>query len=171
MHKDPEYPEVPYLFLRMLFSSPDVLDFTQCRLLTPDMSMANASDLNIPPPQFTSLESLHLKGQFDWNIVDIDYSSPLFIHTPRLSELRLFDTGFITEFQLPLEQIRTLWLQQYEVPGGAAMHMVSIVEHLPRLETLVLYDIFLVESIHAMTKEASKPCNYDPRKVYRTPSM
>ncbi|KAK0443161.1 hypothetical protein EV421DRAFT_1903670 [Armillaria borealis] len=33
------------------------------------------------------------------------------------------------------------------------MHMVSIVEHFPRLETLVLYDMLLVESIDAMTKE------------------
>ncbi|KAK0437175.1 hypothetical protein EV421DRAFT_1977803 [Armillaria borealis] len=118
------------------------------------MSMASASDLNIPSPQLTSLECLHLKGQFDWNNVDTNYSSPLFIHTPQLSELRLFDTGFIMEFQLlPLEQIRMLWLQQYEVPGGTAMHMVSISEHFPHLEMLVLYDMLVVESIDAMTRD------------------
>ncbi len=117
-----------------------MLDFSECRLLTLDMVVGELSDLGTPSPQFTSLECLHLKGYYVYDVIDED-GSPLFVNAPRLSELRLYKTRCMVGFELPWAQIRTLWLQCYDQFGHAFEDMMSIIEHFPCLETLVLYEI------------------------------
>ncbi|KAK0443179.1 hypothetical protein EV421DRAFT_2035484 [Armillaria borealis] len=135
-----ENPTIPYISLKTLFSD-DMLDFSECRLLTLDMIVGELSDLSIPSPQFTSLECLHIKGYYVYDVIGED-SSPLFVDAPRLSELRLFDTRCMMGFELPWAQIRTLWLQCYDQFGDAFEDMMIIIEHFPRLETLVLQEIY-----------------------------
>ncbi|KAK0458251.1 uncharacterized protein EV420DRAFT_387483 [Desarmillaria tabescens] len=151
-YEELEYPTIPYISLKTLFSG-DMLDFSNCRLLTLDVIVGKLSDLSIPPPQFSSLECLHLKGFYDHDDIDAAYSSPLFADAPRLSELRLFDTRCMMEFELPWTQIRTLWLQSYDTMGEALELMKDIVDHFPRLETLVLYDIIEWPQEGTMTME------------------